>query len=403
MTIAISRGHDLSTRVTARAGKAGGTNANTKLKFQSDQSMGAVTVQKDTSERDERELSMASIAGYLESAAPLASSRYWLGFCATLALLFLLTSWWVHSTGQDHIGAITLRGDSAWYYNYAPGFEIQDQDIFYHGIGQSIENARNADIIFLGWSKLLFGLDWRQFDAFAQKHQVKMFNMGFAGVESGEFARLIIHKFGLRPKLWIINADNDLHEAQAGFFSSSLSSGAGLPASTVLKYGSLWSYKNVIGRNIRWRLQRVHGSAKLWSYRSVKTGNWYLDDWPNHTHQNPPIKLRELHRTGPASVNVTERVNFSCPAIPEEVAAAQRYLTDIGGTAVLIQLPNQFSCAQRVQEMAKALEIPALTVDEIQFTTVDGGHLDSAGAQKYSKALFAWLEELPEFQRLFPH
>ena len=327
---------------------------------------------------------------------------YWWGFAATLALLFLVTNWWVNSPGRDHIGSIPLRGDATWYFNYEPGYEIQDQDIFYHGIGHSIENAGDADVIFLGWSKLIFGLDWRQFDAFAQKHHVKMFNMGFAGVESGEFARMIIEKFGLRPKLWVINADRDLPDVQNGFFAPSLGSGAGLPASTVLQYGWLWSYKNVIGRNIRWRLKEAFGSVRLWgSYRSATTGNWYLDDWATYTNQNPLIQRRELHRGGLAGVYETERINFACPTVPAEIAMAQRYLAEVGGAAVLIQVPSKFACAQRVQELASALKIPALTVDETQFTAIDnGGHLDSAGAQKYSNILFAWLEQLPEFQRL---
>jgi hypothetical protein len=69
----------------------------------------------------------------------------------------------------------------------------------------------------------------------------------------------------------------------------------------------------------------------------------------------------------------------------------------------LIQIPSAFACAQRVHELASAVGAPAFTVDPTQFTSIDGGgHLDSVSAQEYSRQLFAWLAQLPEFQKLFP-
>jgi hypothetical protein len=37
------------------------------------------------------------------------------------------------------------------------------------------------------------------------------------------------------------------------------------------------------------------------------------------------------------------------------------------------------------------------------FSTIDNGwHLDDKGSRPYTAKLFAWLEKLPEFRRLFP-
>jgi hypothetical protein len=56
----------------------------------------------------------------------------------------------------------------------------------------------------------------------------------------------------------------------------------------------------------------------------------------------------------------------------------------------------------RIHELAAALGVPSFTVDPTQFTSNDGGgHLDARGARKYSTMFFAWLEQQPEFQRLF--
>jgi hypothetical protein len=70
---------------------------------------------------------------------------------------------------------------------------------------------------------------------------------------------------------------------------------------------------------------------------------------------------------------------------------------------VLIQVPSAFACAQRVHEIAAAVGVSSFTVDPTLFSNNDGGgHLDAVSARRYSTVLFAWLEQLPEFQRLFP-
>src|ERR1700722_12483391 len=101
-------------------------------------------------------------------------SSYWSAFAVTIAILFILNAWWIHSPGQDHIASIPLNGDGAWYHNYEIAFEMQDEEIFYHGIGHSIENAQQADIIFLGFSRMIFAIDWRIFEDFERKHHLKM-------------------------------------------------------------------------------------------------------------------------------------------------------------------------------------------------------------------------------------
>jgi hypothetical protein len=335
--------------------------------------------------------------------APSARPRIWpffVAFAATLLLCLSLVAWWICAKGQDHIASISLNGDGSWYHNYEVGSQIQDPEIFYHNIGTSIGYAREADIIFLGWSRLIFGLDWRVFEAFEQKHRVKMFNMGFADVHSGEFYRLIIEKFGLRPKLWVINTDRDIEDERTGFFFMDL---AGVPAN-VSSQSKARALKNVLGRNLRWRIKMALGLLpKFDSYRSARTGNWWLDNWINHqASTNPTMRPMKL-LVADGKVKIVERDDPSCPALPGEIEGARRYLRAIGGVAVLIQVPSIFACAQRVHEIADAVGVLSFTVDPTLFSSNDGGgHLDAVSARKYSTMLFAWLENLPAFQKLFP-
>ena len=280
-------------------------------------------------------------------------------------------------------------------HNYERNFKIQDNDIFFHGIGRSIRNAQLADIIFLGTSRPLFAVDWRLFEQFEQKHHLKMFNMAFAGVPSGEFALRIIQKWGLKPKMWVIDLyagsgePSDLID-NSFFNTSLLSAFKSSGTAEVASYSRLRSYRNVLGRNIAWRLKLALGSLKLDSFRSAETGNWYLDNWPNSAlDNNPNIKLTD---------------DQFCPASPREIEYAKRYVEAIGGVVVLTQVPSKFSCARRVDGIASALAVAALTVDAEQFSSPDGGgHLDRASARKYSALFFSWLERLPEFRQLFPN
>jgi hypothetical protein len=319
--------------------------------------------------------------------------NYWWAFASAMAALFLAACWAVHSPSQDHVGAISLRGDGTWYYNYENGFEIQDNDVFFHGIGHSIERARLADIIFLGTSRPLFAIDWRLFDEFEQKHHLKMFNMAFAGVPSGEFALQIIQKWRLTPKMWVIDlyagSGEPSNLINNSFFHASLRSAFGASGTArVVSYSRIRAYKNIIGRNVAWRLRQAMGSLKLNSFRSAQTGNWYLDDWPNSALSgNPRMKLTD---------------DQFCPSSPEEIESAKRYVGVIGGTVVLTQVPSRFSCARRVQAIAAGLAAPAFVVDAEQYSSPDGGgHLDRDSARRYSASFFTWFEELPEFQHLF--
>ncbi|MGA7805250.1 hypothetical protein [Bradyrhizobium sp.] len=333
---------------------------------------------------DSSPIGCASSSLFHRAVAPVV--KYWLAFAGTAVGLILLAFAAIYSPGEDHLAAIPLNGDGAWYYNYGIYSEIQDNDIFFHGIGHSIENAQQADIIFLGTSRPLLGIDWRLFEAFEQKHHLKMFNMAFAGVPSGEFALRIIQKWALKPKMWVI----DVGELHNSFFSMTWTSAFGASATErVVSYGRLRAFKNVLGRNLVWRLKIPFGLLNQGrSFRSAKTGNWYLDGWPNYlSTSNPRIQT----------------VIDSCPAPPEELEDARHYVEALGGIAVLTQTPNKDSCARRVLDIASALTTPAITVDATQFTTADGGtHLDRIGAHEYTAVLFSQLEQLPAFRKLFP-
>jgi hypothetical protein len=163
--------------------------------------------------------------------------RYIQSYIGTNLLLFvalLAVFYWPLGSPtitQDHPGAI---GTDDWYMNLrrANATQALDRDVMYHGIGHSMEYARDADIVILGHSMGLFGFDWRLLQEFSKKHGVKIFNLSSGGDTSGEFLLRVALKNGLRPKIWLINAD----DFGTDFFSSDVSLAKG-EAGDVMSYG----------------------------------------------------------------------------------------------------------------------------------------------------------------------
>ena len=333
---------------------------------------------------------------------PSAGARYLrIMGAAAIAVLVPFIIWGM--IGKDHFAAIPRDGDPRWYRNYddATSRSIQDRDVLYHNIGRSIDNARAADIIVLGHSMVLWGLRDDQLVEFGRKHGIRIFNMASAGDGSGEFLRRVIERWQLRPKLWIINADDHA----ANFFSVSLDdfgNSGNSSANLVVKYSRLHGFFNVVGRNLRWRLEDLIvntlpaavGKAFLTTYpglhvyRSAVDGSWDLQAIGSYNGTNSITTLtRDQH----------------CPASAAEIDQARRYVSDIGGSVILTLFPYNESCPQRVQEIAGALQLETIIPPNINYTTIDQAHLDKQGATEFTAFFLQALEQTEAFKKLTPH
>ncbi|HSW71465.1 MAG TPA: hypothetical protein VLH77_05750, partial [Gammaproteobacteria bacterium] len=295
---------------------------------------------------------------------------------------------------------VPLEGNLNYYQNYGewPVREIQDRDIFYHNLGPSIENARKADIILVGHSMVMWAFREDLIKEFEQKHGVKIYNLSFAGIASGEFVKKIAKRWGLKPKLWVINADDQM----TSFFNPVLDDFGPFGKSTaleVVKYGRFNSYLKVTGRNLRWRLENklnhflpeslkqalgLGPSQVVW--RSIENGNWYLEKLAVYT--NPANPLIHLKRTSP------------CPLSSKELEQAKSYLSDLGGNSLFMLVPSENFCSQRVKELASALRREAVMPPNVAYTTADGGqHLDKKGAIAFTRFFLSSLERTQAFKK----
>jgi len=300
-------------------------------------------------------------------------------------------------SGRDHFAAMPLHGDPSWYRDYGGRAkpEIQDMDLFYHNIGESIAKARAADVVVLGPSFVVYALDHGLLKAFETRHGIKIYDMAFIGIRGGEFSRRIIKRWNIRPKLWIINADDQFIH----FFSSSLVLTLGpkatpIPAAT---YGRLTGMRYAAARNVRWRLEDEWAwlsapasySPDLGIYRSVDDGSVYLDLNPSYVAAD--------NRTMPF-----ER-DPNCHTNAETIKTAQEYLADIGGRAILTLVPHSQYCPQQARELAQALGVEAIVPPNLGYTTLDGGgHLDHRGSVTFTEYFLTALEQSEAFRSALP-
>jgi hypothetical protein len=298
--------------------------------------------------------------------------------------------------GADHFAAVPLNEDYSWYLNFGGRNvpEIQDLDLYYHNIGHSIDEAKQADIVLLGPSFVAYALDPTLLREFGERHRIKIYNMAFIGVRSGEFSRQIIERWGLHPKLWIINVDDQFEH----FFNPSLTLTIG-PRSTPIaatNYGRLRGWLNVASRNIRWRIETywAHWStgAPLEApgiYRRTNDGAAYLDFNPRYRAADNSV----LHVDRDQNCHTTEAV----------IKQGRTFLTDVGGKVEFMLVPHSQYCPQQARELGQALGVETLLAPpNLPVTTVDGGgHLDHNGAVIFTTNLLSSLERSNTFRTLF--
>ncbi|MET0222621.1 MAG: hypothetical protein ABW213_18375 [Tardiphaga sp.] len=301
----------------------------------------------------------------------------------------------------DHFAAISPAGQSSWYQDFAGDYvtEIQDQELFFHDIGRSIEQARKADIVILGSSLVSFALNEDVIhERLETRYGLKVYNMAFVGVASGEFSRQIIEKNDLHPRLLIINADDG--GGGGNFFSRNLTRAFGpdvrpIPA---VQHGRMRTYEAVIRRNLRWRFEG--GTAGLRRQLAlVKPGFIPRFDRNSETGAADMTSFPRFLADDNPRVKMTRDPN--CHTTPEAIATARDFVRSVDAPVVLTLIPNFHGCFNQVKEVAEAVGIETALPARTDYSSWDGGgHLDRNGAIDFTRDLVDALEKTTAFQAL---
>lgn len=300
----------------------------------------------------------------------------------------------------DHFAAVTRSDNSAWYQNLGGEYvtEIQDQDLFFHNVGASIENARRADIIILGSSLVSFAVNEQVIrDRLEGPYAIRFYNMAFLGVASGEFSRQIIGKYNIHPRLWIINADDG--GGGGNFFGRNLSRafGADVKQIPATLYGKMHARYEIVRRDLRWRVEQFGVAAGILSpkagfapmfYRNDEDGAADMSEFPRLLDEgNPVVKMIR---------------DPNCHTTPEVVDSARSFVRSLGAPVVLTLVPNLHGCLTQMREIARAVGLDVAESGRTDYSAWDGGgHLDRNGSIAFTNDLVTALEETPAFRAIW--
>jgi len=161
------------------------------------------------------------------------------------------------------------------FFVYSVSDELS-QMVLYHGLGKSIANARRADILFVGNSRMPLGLREDVIVPAAEKLGLRAFSLGCGHSEKIRFALDLIRKHDLRPKVVVVVGGPNL-------FTEGLSG----PAKHAEQMTRWQAWKEWTEAEGRWDFQRIVHSwlpkidfvgqnlTSSWIiYRSSRNGWW---------------------------------------------------------------------------------------------------------------------------------
>jgi len=266
------------------------------------------------------------------------------------------------------------------FFIYSTGDELS-QMVLYHGLGDSIDHARQADILFVGDSRMPLGLREEVIVPEAAKLGLRVFSLGCGHVEKVRFALDLIRKHDLRPKLVVVAGGPHV-------FEDALSE----PAEQAEELTHWQAWKTWTEAEGAWAIQmRLHswlpkidwfgpGLSFPWIvYRSSRTGWWLPAREPNGSY---PV-----------------RVAKEAPSYEKYLPLAREFKEELdrrGAGLVLTVVPYGDTRSGHLPYLARELGVPMVVPGFDGMFTSDGSHLNRASARQYSKLFWSRFIALPQ-------
>lgn len=295
--------------------------------------------------------------------------------------------------------------EQQWYLAWEREINHRDHYVLYYDIGASIDHARRSDVLFLGNSRVLFGLPNDVMSPFFQDVGLRYFNLAFGHGETNVFPMRIIRNFDLRPKIVVVNADrfftgipSEFAELVMPTYGSQDSHQASRNYDTFPQRRPLWEeFKANLEVKTRFfvqdRLQAAYPyliprgrslSESPLLYRSSVHGSWSAINWPS---RDLPIRKGKNR----SDISASE-IQFA-RAFQAEIYRRNSFL-------VLMLVPADQASALSARQLADVLNVPLIAPELDGLTTSDGSHLSPESARRFASAFLEEFENLPCFGTL---
>jgi hypothetical protein len=303
-------------------------------------------------------------------------------FVSTLAALILLTfgAWLVVPGFAGRVRNITTAQrppDSAYYLAHDRGGHL-DHHVLYHGIdAEAIANLKQADVLFVGTSRMMFALRSRVIRPWADAHGLRYYALGFGFREGDTWALELIKKYDLRPRIVVVNVD--------GFFGRPLSEWAERVRNDTPFGARKLFWEGELGHETRRIVHRVipnwidlYGRPgfpfgnEFIAYRSRRDGIWAISPWPKPTM---PAHAADY---GPSPVG---------PRIGDPARAFKAEMDRRGTRMIVTYVPTPDDAGGNPVALGAILNVPVVGMDVDGLTSHDGSHLSEESAVFWSQRL----------------
>jgi hypothetical protein len=273
------------------------------------------------------------------------------------------------------------------FFVHALGEELS-QLVLYHGLGESIDNARRADVVFLGNSRLQLGFDGDVLSEEAARSDVGVFSLGSGHRERANFGLDVLRRHDLRPEIVVVSGGPFVFDDRYSMIAQE--------AMAMTRFDAAKKWLEVTGGfNLQLRLHRLlpkldffdHELHAGWvHYRSSRDGWWR------------PALLPDEHRNdiGPAAEPSIE------PGTLQRIARFRDALAERGSLLFLTAVPWDETNTLHIGLANRRLGVPGIVPETEGLSSVDGSHLDRDSAKRLSRRFWARFVEHPVVRaRLF--
>ena len=244
-----------------------------------------------------------------------------------------------------------------------------DHGAFWYALEPAaVEAAARAEVLFIGNSRMQFGLSAPELDGWFVRKSIDYYLLGFSHNENYLFFDPLLKKLNPQASLIIINVDNFFEDRLSGPADSLMHSSDALNR---YRQKRIWQ---TFHRRICWPMNFICGDG-LSFIRSRESGTWIFkgDD------------LLDIMATRDQSVSYDSAVDQE--TVSRYVARARDFLDRIPverGCIVLTNVPKSHISAGTAEGVAELLELPLVAPAISGLRTFDESHLDTDSASRWS-------------------
>lgn len=252
--------------------------------------------------------------------------------------------------------------------------------VLFHDIGSSIEHARQADILIIGNSRGQLGFDEAYIVAEAEALGLSIFNLSVGHADSAKFARAVMSRHQLRPKVVIANGGDFFYYGDYSDWAREVIAMDRWQAiKACFEYSMAWQLEKRLHHFLpyldyfqRWRYPWIH-------YRSPRTGWWQNTRWPD---------ARYPARVGEEKESYKRSLPFARD-LEAELSAWDAQL-------VMTIVPYRKVLTGHLPYLSQQLGVPYILPSFEGLDTADGSHLTARSARQVSEEIWQALIALPE-------